>query len=1125
MFFAPAGLVLNSQGDIIYVADSLNNRIRSVKLDTMAVSTLAGNGKPGFFDNVGRLAVLNNPQGITFDPTNTYLYFSDTGNHVIRRIWIATAQLITLAGSSTGLSGYSDGVGTSTLFNTPVGLIVDPLGLSIYVADQANNCIRSITILSLAVTTLVGNGTATFNDAIGTSAAMKRPSGLAMDSGALNLYFTDTGNHRIRQVNLLTRVTTTLAGSGVAKWADGVGTSASFNSPVGIALSPNDAFLFIADASNNRLRRISLATLAVTTISGSFTGSSGLGDGWGTSAVFNLPNGIAFDASSGALSTLYVADMQNNVVRKVQLTPAWCDPGFYCPLRSSMPNGTGSCAAGTYCNGVSTTPLICPAGLWCGAQTSSASGSGLCQTGYFCPAGSPNSTMFRCPLGTFCPPGSSAAFPCAAGSFCASSASQVACTAGSYCPASSTIMDACTPGSMCPTPTVQTVCAAGTYCPARSTSALPCPAGAYCPAGTSSANANICPFGTFCAPGSTAPSFCPIGSYCLNTTTQLICASGSFCPAYSTAPSACQAGSYCSSPLQQVTCSAGYYCPVSSTSQIICPVGRYCPAGSSSPSLVCPTGVFCPTGMTGIGGAGLCSPGSYCIAGSSSSTQAQCGGGFFCPAGSTAATGSGMCSQGYYCPVGSMNETGAGPCTAGYTCPIGSMYPTGRNMLRRDVCPAGYFCPAGSWVSVACRPGLFSPTTGAASCSFCPSGMFSNTTASTSCQPCPDKMFCLLGNPVPIPASYQQNTSQTVFNPFPLESIEANNQLTTITMSIASVMGAVFFCFVLFSVSAKRLLPRRVLQSFKSLDMLFGAAHVIEDGDYYRVYTTWLGGIFTLLTVCLILLVGALLTLQNTTVPTQTTDLSTAPPASDPLGYFAIEVGVFGSDLSTACANMSISQGAPGDWIGTVVRAKPVYTAKFNSCVVRWTCAKCSIGSRTLNPTFTLTSILPSWASFYNITLWTPALGGVGLLPFSVNQIFSPTATISDLSGFRSSATANDPAVKPSMVLQLTSFTVKTGSETNPTVRTTFQPSITSATSQPVNGPDIMDPSVSSTDLLKFSATAGFQLSLLLQRNTLNIVVYVYFCVLWCVIFALIHISVFFISATLFSRTFSTSLC
>ena len=127
-------------------------------------------------------------------------------------------------------------------------------------------------------------------------------------------------------------------------------------------------------------------------------------------------------------------------------------------------------------------------------------------------------------------------------------------------------------------------------------------------------------------------------------------------------------------------------------------------------------------------------------------------------------------------------------------------------------------------------------------------------------------MLCLLGSPVPVAATLQENTSQTVYNPFPLEKVDAEKQLSTITISIGGVIGVVFATFVTIAVCAKKLLNHNKLRRLKKLDLFFSAAHKVADGQYFRVFSTFLGGIFSINTLCIIALVAVLLVLQNTTV-------------------------------------------------------------------------------------------------------------------------------------------------------------------------------------------------------------------------------------------------------------------
>jgi len=104
---------------------------------------------------------------------------------------------------------------------------------------------------------------------------------------------------------------TTLAGTaGSSGSADGTGTAALFNNPLGIATDRTN--LYIADSGNNTIRKIVIATGEVAIFSGSANGYSGSADGTGTEALFNNPVGVA---TVGTL--LYVGDTGNNTIRKI----------------------------------------------------------------------------------------------------------------------------------------------------------------------------------------------------------------------------------------------------------------------------------------------------------------------------------------------------------------------------------------------------------------------------------------------------------------------------------------------------------------------------------------------------------------------------------------------------------------------------------------------------------------------------------------------------------------------------------------------------------------------------------------------------------------------------------------
>jgi DNA-binding beta-propeller fold protein YncE len=146
------------------------------------------------------------------------------------------------------------------------------------------------------------------------------PHALAAD-GVGNVYVADTMNHRIRKVVAATGETSTVAGSGAESFANGVGTNAAFSFPYAIATAArgNGTFLYVADASNNCVRRIETSTWNVTTFAGHCTpdpqGNRRV-DATGTDARFNVPFGIAVDATG---AQVFVSDTYNGVLRQVRM--------------------------------------------------------------------------------------------------------------------------------------------------------------------------------------------------------------------------------------------------------------------------------------------------------------------------------------------------------------------------------------------------------------------------------------------------------------------------------------------------------------------------------------------------------------------------------------------------------------------------------------------------------------------------------------------------------------------------------------------------------------------------------------------------------------------------------------
>ncbi len=286
------------------------HRIRKIVIATGVVSTLAGNASSGSFNSIGTDATFNFPSGITTDGTN--LYVADTSNNLIRKIDISSTEVTTLAG--TGTPGTNDGTGTvDATFTGPSGLTTD--GTKLFITDNGR-LIRQLDLSTLAVTTLAGNGSTTFTDGIGTMATFNNPGGITTDG--TNLFVADASNNRIRKMDVSSGdwEVTTLAGTTVAGSSDGTGTSAYFNTPYGITTDGTN--LFVADTYSNKIRKISDISSAtagvVTTLAGS--GGSSSANGIGLDADFGSPNGIITDGTD-----LFVADPMNWLFRKIEKSP------------------------------------------------------------------------------------------------------------------------------------------------------------------------------------------------------------------------------------------------------------------------------------------------------------------------------------------------------------------------------------------------------------------------------------------------------------------------------------------------------------------------------------------------------------------------------------------------------------------------------------------------------------------------------------------------------------------------------------------------------------------------------------------------------------------------------------
>jgi sugar lactone lactonase YvrE len=340
-----SGMVTDGAGNL-FISDTENHTIRRVVIATAQVSTLAGTpGMFGIADGRGPEARFLHPKGMVADGTGK-LYVADSGNHTIRVVTIATGDVVTLAGAA-GIAGGADGTGAGARFNGPNGVAAGPPG-TLYVADTANHTIRKLLVPSGETTTVAGlAGASGTVDGIGESARFNSPNGVAAE-GTGNLYVTDTGNHTVRSISLATGTVTRIAGrAGEAGSSDGQGIAARFNRPTAATIDA-DGNLYVTEYSGHTIRRVVPTTGDVTTFAGSPL-VSGLVDGVGSAARFSLQctQRIAGGATSDADGNVYVTDYCNGAIRRIvpstgEVTTMWTTPaGLVRPTSVSF-DGAGN---------------------------------------------------------------------------------------------------------------------------------------------------------------------------------------------------------------------------------------------------------------------------------------------------------------------------------------------------------------------------------------------------------------------------------------------------------------------------------------------------------------------------------------------------------------------------------------------------------------------------------------------------------------------------------------------------------------------------------------------------------------------------------------------------------------
>jgi sugar lactone lactonase YvrE len=337
----------------------------AAKIQPGTIATIAGNGEPGHAGDNGLAieACLNEPKSLALFG-DRLLYIADAENHAIRRVDLASGVITTVAGQpergngpggparvqapaededpfadppagkaenfvqlsdvsgtvryvvgavKSGRFGGDGGPAVQATLNFPGAVAVDRQG-NLYIADTMNHRVRKVDAASGVIATIAGTGQHRCSGDGGpaTTAALNEPAALAVDDRG-NLYIADQSNNRVRKVDVSTGIITTVAGTGETGYTgDGMpATEAGVSGPSGLALGP-DGELYIADTFSGRIRRVDPTTGIISTVAGDGGEYrfSGLPNEFSTS--LSRPYGIALDRAGNLLIT----DSDSHLIRR-----------------------------------------------------------------------------------------------------------------------------------------------------------------------------------------------------------------------------------------------------------------------------------------------------------------------------------------------------------------------------------------------------------------------------------------------------------------------------------------------------------------------------------------------------------------------------------------------------------------------------------------------------------------------------------------------------------------------------------------------------------------------------------------------------------------------------------------
>lgn len=234
--YFPVGLAVDNSGNL-FIADSRNQRVRLVDAATGIISTVAGTGSAGYGGDGGPAisAMIDYPMGVAFDGSGN-LVIADTGNQRIRRVDAATGIISTVAGNGSPGFGGDSGLATAAMLSGPIGITFDSSG-NLYIADSNNMRVRRVAAATGIISTVAGNGTYAYSGDGGPATSAELEPWCVAADGSGNLFIADYAGQRVRRVDAISQTITTAAGGG----SDGDGAAATGAFSTGLMALPRMA--------------------------------------------------------------------------------------------------------------------------------------------------------------------------------------------------------------------------------------------------------------------------------------------------------------------------------------------------------------------------------------------------------------------------------------------------------------------------------------------------------------------------------------------------------------------------------------------------------------------------------------------------------------------------------------------------------------------------------------------------------------------------------------------------------------------------------------------------------------------------------------------------------------------